>query len=144
MAFTGNPTNPNPYYPVTVGYEWEYEAEDESNTVVVLDKTKLIEGVSCIVINDLVEKEEGGREDTDDWYALRSDGTVDYCGDSVRDFEVFAGDDPQEPELVETEGSFKAGRDGELPGTIMLAARPSAPRIARSMRSETPRMRRPS
>jgi len=117
-----NPMNPNPYYPLAVGYEWEYEAEDESNTVVVLDKTKLIEGVTCIVINDLVEKEEGGGEDTDDWYALRKDGTVDYCGESVRDFEMFPGDDPQEPELVETEGSFKTGRDGELPGTIMLAA----------------------
>jgi hypothetical protein len=72
-------------------------------------------------VRDLVTKDEGGGEDTDDWFALRKDGSVDYCGESSRDFEVFEGDAPPDPELISTEGSFKAFRDLALPGTIMLA-----------------------
>jgi len=115
-----NLTNPNFYFPLAIGNIWEYAAADETNRIEVLDKTKLIEGVTCIVANDLVQK-EGGSEDTDDWYAHRQDGTVVYCGESVRDFETFVGDNPEEPELVAIEGSFKVGRDGDLSGTIFLA-----------------------
>ena len=115
-----NLTSPNPYFPLAVGNVWEYAADDETNTVRVLDETKLIEGVTCIVVNDLVLK-DGGSEDTDDWFAQHVDGTVVYCGESVRDYETFAGDDPEDPELVSIDGSFKAGRDGDLSGTIFEA-----------------------
>lgn len=125
-------TNPNPYYPLQIGNFWEYQTTDETNRIEVFDKTKLIEGVTCIVVNDFVTKAEGGGEDTDDWYAQRKDGTVDYCGESSRDLEVFEGDDPPEPELVEIEGSFKAGRDGDLPGTIFLAS----PEVGMTYRQE--------
>ena len=85
----------------------------------MFDKTKLIEGVTCIVLNDLVFGEDIS-EDTDDWFGQRKDGTVDYCGESVMDQELFEGDVPLEFELVAIDGSFKAGRDGDLSGTIML------------------------
>ncbi|MGH9462409.1 MAG: hypothetical protein ACRD1X_14415, partial [Vicinamibacteria bacterium] len=125
--------NPNPYFPLTIGNVWEYAAAsaNETNTVEVLAKTKLIEAVTCIVVNDLVQK-QGGSENTDDWYAHRQDGTVVYCGESVRDFETFLGDDPEEPELVAIEGSFKAGRDGDLPGTIF----PAIPTVDTTYRQE--------
>jgi len=113
-------TQPNPYFPLAIGNVWEYQGGDESNRIEVLDETKLIEGVTCVVSHDLVSVPGGGGEDTVDWYALRKDGTVVYCGEDVRDFEVFAGDVPMTPELVAIDGSFKVGRDGAKPGTIFL------------------------
>lgn len=117
----GGSVTPNPYYPLVVGNTWEYEGGGETVTVTVTDKTKLIEGVTCRVVNDVVREDGVVIEDTDDWYAQHLNGDVWYCGEVARDFETFEGDDPEEPELVEIEGSFKAGRDGARPGILVLA-----------------------
>jgi len=112
--------NLNPYLPIKAGNKWVYENEDETVTVEVQNKTKLIEGVTCIVVNDVVEEDGKLVEDTDDWFAQRSDKTIDYCGEEANDFEYFDGDMPPSPELVEIEGSFKAGRDGDKSGTLFM------------------------
>ena len=115
-------TRPNRYYPLAAGYRWDFVAPDETITVEVLGKTKLVEGVTCIVVNDKVSV--GGRivEDTNDWIAQARDGDVYYCGEEVKDFETFAGDAPEDPELVSIDGSFKTGRDGDKPGILFRAA----------------------
>lgn len=118
----GDSVAPNMYFPLVPGMRWVYEGGDEVITVVVTDKTKLIDGVTCRVVNDVVEEDGKVIEDTDDWYAQHVNGDVWYCGELARDFETFEGDDPDDPELVEIEGSFKAGRDGDKPGILMLAA----------------------
>lgn len=118
-----NPTNPNPYFPLTVGNRWEYvEGSDETVTVEVLNRTKLIDGVTCIVVNDVVAENGDLVEDTDDWVAQAKNGDVYYCGEEAKDFEFFDGDDPEAPELVSIEGSFKAGRDGDKSGILFLAS----------------------
>ena len=119
-SFT-NPTHPNRYFPLTIGNHWEYRSGGEHVTVDVLKRTKLIDGVRCIVVRDRVF--DGGDlvEDTDDWFAQAKDGAVWYCGEEVKDYESFEGDRPGLPELVSIDGSFKAGRDGDKPGTIFLA-----------------------
>jgi hypothetical protein len=116
------PSHPNPYFPVGVGKHWEYRSATEVNTVDVVNETKRIAGVDCIVFRDLVF--EGGviHEATDDWYASAKDGTVWYFGEETKDYEAFDGDRPKRPELVSIDGSFKAGRDGAKPGIIALAA----------------------
>jgi hypothetical protein len=114
-------TTPNDYFPIAIGNVWEYEGGDETITVTVMNKTKLIDGVTCIVVNDVVEEDGQLIEDTDDWYAHGIDGAVHYCGEIARDYEWFEGDDPEEAELVEIEGSFKAGRDGAKSGILMMA-----------------------
>lgn len=116
-----SPSNPNPYYPIQIGNHWEYAGGDETTTVDVLDKTKLIQGVTCVVVKDVVEADGEVAEDTDDWIALRLDGAVDYFGELSMESETFDGDDPEEPELVSIDGSFKAGRDGAKKGTVFLA-----------------------
>lgn len=115
-------TRPNRYYPLAAGFRWDFVAPNETITVEVLNKTKLVDGVTCIVVNDKVFV--GGRivEDTDDWLAQARDGDVYYCGEEVKDFETFAGDAPEEPELVSIDGSFKAGRDGDKPGILFRGA----------------------
>jgi hypothetical protein len=114
-------TNPNPYFPLTIGNRWEFAEDDETIVVEVLDETKNIEGVTCIVVNDRVEVGGLVVEDTDDWYGQARDGSVTYCGEIAQNFELFEGDDPAGPELVDVDGSWKAGREGDLPGTQMLA-----------------------
>jgi hypothetical protein len=116
-----NPTNPNPYFPVEIGNRWEYHSANEINTVEIVNESKLIAGVGCIVARDLVMRDGNLAEATDDWFASAKDGAVWYCGEEVKDFETFPGDDPMRPELVSIEGSFKAGRDGANPGIIFLA-----------------------
>jgi len=116
----------NTYFPLSPGYFWRYEDEmaGEIITVTVTDKTKSIEGVTCIVVNDVVTDDEDGLpiEDTDDWYALHLfPNDVWYCGEIARNYELFPGDDPEEPELVDIDGSWKAGRDGAKPGILMKA-----------------------
>lgn len=115
-------TNPNPYLPIAIGNTWEYEGGDETIRVEVQGKTKLIDGVTCIVVNDVVAEEGEIIEDTLDWFAQAKDGAVHYCGELARDYEYFEGDEPLEAELVAIEGSFKAGRDGAKSGLLMMAS----------------------
>jgi hypothetical protein len=117
-----NPAHPNRYFPLAIGNQWEYRSADQTISVKVLNETKLIEGVRCVVVRDIVREAGQVIEATDDWFAQAKDGTVWYCGEEVKDFETFAGDRPARPELVSIDGSFKAGRDGAKPGIIFLAS----------------------
>ena len=115
------PSKPNPYFPLGVGKHWEYRSATQINTVDIVNETKLIAGVNCIVFRDLVF--EGGflLESTNDWYVPAKDGAVWYFGEETGDYETFKGDKPVKPELVTIEGSFKTARDGAKPGIIALA-----------------------
>jgi hypothetical protein len=112
---------PNVYYPLVPGSKRVYAGGDEVITVTVTHKTKLIDGVTCLVVNDVVEVNGAVVEDTDDWFAQDVTGNVWYCGESVRDFETFEGDAPAQAELVAIDGSWKAGRDGAKAGIVMPA-----------------------
>lgn len=132
----------NTYFPLAVGNRWVYqgivendEGEEVTETiqVTVLADTKNIEGVTCLVVNDVVDEDGHVIEDTDDWYAHQSASSdIWYCGEIARDFETFEGDNPPNPELVSIEGSFKAGRDGDKPGILIRAA----PKLGETYRQE--------
>lgn len=117
----GNLSNPNQYFPLGIGNEWEFRSDTQTTKVEVLKETKLIDGVRCIAVRDEVKEDGDLIESTNDWYAQAKDGTVWYCGEETSSFESFEGDQPRKPELVSIEGSFKAGRDGDKPGIIFLA-----------------------
>jgi hypothetical protein len=114
-------TNPNPYFPLAIGNRWSYVGGDETVTVEVLAKTKLIEGVTCVVVNDVATENGVVKESTDDWIAQAKAGSAHYCGEISQNLETFAGDDPMELELVDVDGSWKAGRDGAKAGILFLA-----------------------
>jgi hypothetical protein len=122
----------NPFFPLEIGNRWVYQEEDATVTVEVLPETKLIEGVTCVVVRDVEEEAGVVVEQTDDWFAERLDGTIDYCGEISQNLELFPGDDPAEPELVDVDGSWKAGRDGAKPGTLFLGT----PEVGRVYRQE--------
>jgi hypothetical protein len=118
----GGTVVPNPYFPLVAGNRWVYESEDATITVVVKNEVKLIEGITCITVND-VESEDGVVvEDTDDWFAQDVAGNVWYCGEVARNYELFEGDAPEEPELVDLGGSWKSGRDGAQAGVLIPAS----------------------
>ena len=122
----GGPFSPNPYFPLLPGTTWIYKTKDAEGEVVerikveVLEETKEILGVNCIVVRDRVweieENDEGERErslieDTFDWYAQDNYGNVWYFGEISRSYE--------DGELTELEGSWKAGKDFAKIGIIM-------------------------
>lgn len=121
-------SNPNPYFPLGIGNRWVYVGEGERNVVEVANETKLIEGVTCVVLRDLVYQDGELKEATDDWYAAGRDGSTWYCGEEVKDYASFDGDVPRRPELVSRDGSFKHGVDGDKAGLIM-PARPRAGQV---------------
>jgi hypothetical protein len=124
------PGHPNPFFPLAVGNRWTYRSRAETVNVQVRDETKAIGGVTCIVVRDRVFEDGELKEDTDDWFATAKDGDVWYCGEEVKDFEGFDGDQPRLPELVGIDGSFKVGRDRDQPG-VLFRATPAAGEVYR-------------
>lgn len=113
-ADIGGSVAPNPYLPIIAGRTLVYKNDDETVTVKVTGDIKLISGVPCAVVSDIVTVNGQVVEDTIDWFAQDLQGNVWYCGELARDFE--------DGELVSLDGSFKAGVDGAKPGILMKAA----------------------
>lgn len=122
----------NPYLPIKVGNKWRYAGGGEDVSIEVLDRTKRIDEVTCAVVRDTVRIDGVLVEDTDDWFAQGDNGDVWYCGEEVKDYEVFKGDRPRLPELVSIDGSFKADIDGAKPGILVLGT----PTVGRAYRQE--------
>ena len=116
-----NLTNPNRYFPLGIGNQWEFRSATQYTKVRVLNETKLIDDVRCIAVRDEVFEDGVIIEGTNDWFAQAKDGNVWYCGEETASFETFKGDKPMKPEVVSIDGSFKAGRDGDKPGIIFQA-----------------------
>jgi len=135
-AYAANFVNPldiggsvaqNPYYPLKPGNKWVYydDVSKETDVVEVTHQTKLIDGITCVVVHDVVSKGTFETEHTDDWFAQDRGGNVWYCGESSQQLETFPGDNPQTPELVAIDGSWKAGVNSAKAG-IVMAANPQA------------------
>jgi len=93
---------------------WVYAGEEETITVTVLNETREIMGVDAIVVQDIVEDEDGELvEDTFDWYGQDSSGNVWYMGELSRSFE--------DGKFVDIDGSWEAGVEGAKPGLIYRA-----------------------
>jgi hypothetical protein len=108
----------NPFFPLVPGTVFVYEGESEGvptcEVMTVTNETKVILGVTTIVVH--VQSFEDGVliEETFDWYAQDVDGNVWYFGEDTRELDE-AGN------VISTEGSWEAGVDGAQPGIIMLA-----------------------
>ncbi len=118
----------NPYFPleqgVTLVYDEYTERGVERIEVTPTGKKKVILGVSCVEVRDVVTLEGVPIEDTLDWFAQDEWGNVWYFGELSLNFE--------DGELVSLDGSWKAGVGGALPGIVMKAD----PRIGDVYRQE--------
>ena len=107
----------NRFFPLVPGTSFTFVgavAGGEEQTVVeVLPETKVIEGVTAVVVRDRVSLNGRLIEDTFDWYAQDAAGNVWYLGEDANDFE--------NGRLVSSRGSWQWGVKGALPGIIMWA-----------------------
>lgn len=103
----------NPLFPLVPGTTLVYEGGGERIEYVVTSDTRVVEGVTCLVVHDTVSVGGEVVEDTFDWFAQDSGGNVWYFGEDSSEMEG--------GEVVSTEGSWEAGVDGAMPGYQMLA-----------------------
>jgi hypothetical protein len=108
----------NKYWPMTPGQTWVYEETDGDGTVTrdevtVLDRTQTIDGIEARVVHDLATQNGQTVEDTTDWYAQDSQGTVWYLGEQTAEY--------ANGQVSSTEGSWVAGKDGAQPGVLLPA-----------------------
>jgi hypothetical protein len=105
----------NPFLPMPPGTTFHYETVTpdglETDDVYISHDTKLIMGVTCVVVVDTVMLDGVLTELTLDWYAQDVDGNVWYFGEAAEQYDNGI--------LVGTEGSWEGGVDGALPGTVM-------------------------
>jgi hypothetical protein len=111
----------NPWFPLVPGTVRTYRATGADGrqriTVTVTDRTRVVQGVTTVVVHDRVSDARGRLvEDTDDWYAQDTAGNVWYFGE---DTTAYAGGRP------DNEGSWEAGVDGAEAGLAM----PADPRV---------------
>lgn len=128
----GSTIAPNPWFALVPGNVWVYEGDGETIEVEVTGDTKLIDGITCIVVIDTATEEDVVVEITNDWYAQDTVGNVWYCGEISENFEEFDGDETSGPELVDIDGSWKAGRDGAEAGILL----PFDPQVGDVFRQE--------
>jgi len=114
----------NPFFPLVPGTVYTYSEKDGGRTfenqVTVTSDTKVIMGVTCLVVHDVVRAKGVVREDTYDWYAQDKQGTVWCFGEDTKELSPRG--------TMTTEGSWTAGVGRNQPGIIMPAnLTPGAP-----------------
>ncbi|PUB32101.1 hypothetical protein C8K30_101621 [Promicromonospora sp. AC04] len=120
----------NTYWPMDPGTRWVYRETDEEGqelrvVVTATSVTKEVaNGVTARVVRDTVSQDGEVVEDTFDWYAQDSAGTIWYLGEDTAEFE--------DGQVTTKAGSFEAGVDGALAGVIM----PGEPAVGQAYRQE--------
>jgi hypothetical protein len=121
-GFTAPTVIDNAYLPLAPGtslsYSMETDEGTETTTVAVLDETREVAGVDCVVLRDQVFLDGVLIEDTHDWFAQDDAGNVWYMGEAVTNY---AYDDEGNLEETNNEGAWEAGVDGAQPGIQMWA-----------------------
>lgn len=107
----------NPYMPLRPGttFVMENRTDGEEITVAVTHRTRVVDGVTCVVVHDTARVNGLVIEDTFDWYAQDAAGNVWYFGEDTAEYE------PGDPDPISTEGAWEAGVDGAEAGIAMLA-----------------------
>ena len=107
----------NPYFPLTPGTTFRFQGTRDgvarNDELTVTTETKVIMGVTCIVVRDIASTDTEIVEKTTDWYAQDKDGNVWYFGEDTAEYANGL--------VTTTDGTWMAGVDGALPGFIMKA-----------------------
>jgi hypothetical protein len=112
------PESGNPYFPLVPGDTFHYESQTdeglETQAFTVTSNTKIIQGITTRVIEDIVRLNDVIIEHTFDWFAQnRKTGDVWYFGEDSRQFDPITG------KLIGRAGSWEAGRKDAQAGIIM-------------------------
>jgi len=110
----------NPFFPLNTGDTLHYfltafedgEFSYEEIYVTTTTDVKVIVGINCTVVHDVVTEDGMLTEDTYDWYAQDKFGNVWYLGEDTKKYFPDG--------TFTTAGSFEHGIDGAVGGFIML------------------------
>ena len=108
----------NPYFPLKPGTVFVYRGSEGRQHLIehlrVTHKTKRIEGVTAIVISDVLFSNGRLNEATHDYYADDNTGATWYFGEQTATYD-------RHGHVKSREGSWLAGRNGGEAGIIMAA-----------------------
>jgi hypothetical protein len=124
--FTNRVTNK--YFALTPGQTIRYrgirDGKPTEHAFTVTHETKVVMGVRCSVISDIVTQNHSLVEKTTDWYAQDAAGNVWYFGEDTAEY--------QNGVVTSTAGTWEAGVDKAKPGIVM----PAVPRLGDAFRQE--------
>jgi len=113
--FTNKVTNP--YFPLVPGKTLHYtgirDGRPTQHVFTVTRQTRVVMGVRCAVIKDIVTQNQSLVEKTTDWYAQDDKGNVWYFGEDTAEY--------QNGVVTSTAGTWEAGVDKAQPGIVMPA-----------------------
>jgi hypothetical protein len=119
----------NPWFPLKPGARYIYagikDGKPSRDVVVVTHRTKTIQGAPCVAVDDRLWVEGRLFERTTDWYTQDKDGNVWYFGEQTAELD-------RSGHVTSTEGTWRAGVDGAVPGIYM----PAHPTVGSTGRQE--------
>jgi hypothetical protein len=119
----------NPWFPLKPGTVYTYQGVKDGKpsreVLRVTHRTKTIQGVPCVVVDDRLYIEGQLVERTNDWYSQDANGNVWYFGEATAELD-------KSGKVTTTEGSWQAGHDGAKAGILM----PAKPRPGQTGRQE--------
>jgi hypothetical protein len=122
-----NLTNQYMVFPVEKKYIYQQVTPDGTERIEIARLgNKVVMGINCIVVKDVVTLNGIKIEETWDWYAQDNEGNIWYFGEDVDNFDHTTG------AFEDHHGSWEAGVNGGLPGLIM----PATPQVGDQIREE--------
>ncbi len=119
----------NQWFPLKPGTRYVYtgvkDGKPTRDVMTVSHRTKLIEGVPCVEVDDRLYESGRLEERTTDWYSQDGHGNVWYFGERTAELDAKGN-------VRSTEGTWTAGVDGAQAGVYM----PASPRVGASGRQE--------
>jgi len=107
----------NPSFPLPPGRTLVYEGQTSEgfnhNDFIITRRTKVIQGVTCVEVHDVVYLDGVLAEDTLDWFAQDVQGNVWYFGENTGEL--------KDGRFVTLDGTFTAGVNGDKAGIVMEA-----------------------
>lgn len=126
--FRGDPID-NAWFPLTPGttlvYKGIKDGKKGSDLFHVTKRTRMVGGVRCVVVEDMLVLNGRLEEHTLDYYAQDRDGNVWYMGEQTATYD-------RQGNVVDTEGSWETGVNGAEPGIFM----PADPHVGDQFRQE--------
>jgi hypothetical protein len=108
----------NPWFPLRPGTMYVYvgtkDGKRSREVLRVTRRTEMIDGVPCAVVDDRLYLDGYLEERTTDWYSQDARGNVWYLGENTAELD-------RGGHVLNTDGTWRAGRDGASAGIFMYA-----------------------
>jgi hypothetical protein len=119
----------NPWFPLRPGMTWTYtgtkDGEPALDVVTVTNRTRVVDGVTCVVVQDRLKLNGRLEERTLDYYAQDDAGNVWYVGEDTAELDEHGN-------VTSREGTWHSGVDGASAGIFMEAS----PTVGRALTQE--------